>query len=239
MSDLTDPTSRIARNIKTVARIEHETLKQRSRLDYVTGGIAAFTGSIWFVVANAVLFTVWIWINRPGHEVFDAYPFTLLTLSVSLEAIFLTAFVLMSQNQASKIADRRAQLDLQVNLLTEAEMTKVLQAVRAIARHLDMEGVLEDDETRELAESTNVEEIARAVDHHSSPPAASGSKDADATTSEPDFAPEGKEGATGATADMEDDAEAEGPPDQPTTATLPASERLSEIRRGRRGLVEP
>jgi uncharacterized membrane protein len=71
-----------------------------------------------------------------GNKPFDPFPFSLLTLIVSLEAIFLSTFVLISQNHASTIADKRADLDLQINLLAEHEVTHLLMLVDAIADHL-------------------------------------------------------------------------------------------------------
>jgi uncharacterized membrane protein len=82
-------------------------------------------------------FTGWLVINT-GHlfrfKPFDPYPFSFLTLVVSLEAIFLTVFVLMSQNRMARQADKRAHLDLQVDLLAEQELTVILYLLRAICQ---------------------------------------------------------------------------------------------------------
>jgi uncharacterized membrane protein len=172
MNDIPAPRGPVGRNIETIMRLEREALSRRSAIVLVGDAIAAFTGTAWFVFANAAFFAGWIWINRGGSaHVFDPYPYTLLTLVVSLEAIFLTAFVLMSQNEMARLADRRAQLDLQVNLLTEAEMTKVLQAIHAVARHLEADGVGQDEDIEELSQATDVEHLARQVARATDPAA--------------------------------------------------------------------
>ena len=88
------------------------------------------------VYLHAVWFIVWITINLrwiPGVKPFDPFPFGLLTMIVSLEAIFLSTFVLVSQNRMTVLADKRADLDLQINLLSEYEVTRILTLVDATA----------------------------------------------------------------------------------------------------------
>jgi uncharacterized membrane protein len=82
---------------------------------------------------------------------------------VSLEAIFLATFVLISQNRQAYLADRRSQLDLQVNMVTEEELTKLMGMVAGVRDHL---GIAEDQdqELDEMLESTDVERIAKASD---------------------------------------------------------------------------
>jgi uncharacterized membrane protein len=92
---------------------------------------------------------------------FDPFPFMLLSVSVSLEAIFLSTFVLIKQNRMSQRADQRAHLDLQINLLTEQEMTHVLQILQKIARRLQVP--LSEDELAELSQETSIEEVASEV----------------------------------------------------------------------------
>ena len=94
---------------------------------------------------------------------FDPYPFQLLCMLVSLEGVLLSTFVLIKQNRMSNRADRRAHLDLQMNLLTEKEVTKVIQLLERISDHL---GLTDhgDAETRELGQETAVDELARELD---------------------------------------------------------------------------
>ena len=94
---------------------------------------------------------------------FDPYPFSFLTLIVSLEAIFLSLFVLISQSRMSREADRRAHLDLQVNLLAEQENTKALEMLHRISQHLGLE-IPRDDEVHGLIEKTHVDHLASELD---------------------------------------------------------------------------
>jgi uncharacterized membrane protein len=125
--------------------------------------ITRWAGSGRSLVAHAVWFTVWVIVNigalKPIVEPFDPFPFSFLTMVVSLEAIFLTLFVLISQNRMSHEADRRAELDLQVNLLAEKESTMVLRMLRDIASHLGLKGSA-SKELRELLKETRVDELS-------------------------------------------------------------------------------
>ncbi len=96
-------------------------------------------GSFSFLIFHVVWFTVWIFLNIgiiPGIEAFDPFPFGLLTMVVSLEAIFLSVFVLISQNRAQKIADIREEVSLHVTTQSEKEVTETLRIVDAIAQNL-------------------------------------------------------------------------------------------------------
>lgn len=125
-------------NVETIARLEEAAQKQRSRMDCFVDAITQFCGRIAFVYLHAVLFAGWIGVNTlgPKHLRFDPYPFEFLTFSVSLEAIFLSAFILISQNRSAQLDTRRNELVLQIALLSEQENTKTLQLLDAIARKI-------------------------------------------------------------------------------------------------------
>ena len=92
-------------NIQAIARLEQQMLHSRSGADRIGAAITRIAGSLVFVGVHAVWFAAWIAVNAelvPGVPVFDPYPFSFLTLVVSLEAIFLAIFVLMSQNRAAR-----------------------------------------------------------------------------------------------------------------------------------------
>jgi uncharacterized membrane protein len=128
--------------------------------------VAAFSGSFAFFLVNAVAFAGWIVVNTgliPGVEPFDPYPFTFLTLVVSLEAIFLSIFVLASENRAALLAERRSQLDLQVNLLAEQESTAALQMLRALCGRFGID-VPARREDAELAEATAPESLVEEME---------------------------------------------------------------------------
>lgn len=94
---------------------------------------------------------------------FDRYPFDLLTLIVSLEAIFLRSFVLMAQNRMTTKSDRRAHLDLQVNMLAEQELTAMLQMLFALCRRSGVDVAIRDEQIRDLPKDTDIHQIAVAV----------------------------------------------------------------------------
>jgi uncharacterized membrane protein len=122
-----------ASNIQAVIALERETHRQRSFLDRITGAVTGVAGSAPFILGHLLWFAIWIGFNATARHPFDPRPFSLLTFVVSLEAIVLTGFVLMSQSRMTQLADRRAHLDLQVNLLAEQELTAILRVVSRIA----------------------------------------------------------------------------------------------------------
>ena len=151
-------------NVQAMRRLDDLALQNRSTADRVAEFVARFCGSIAFVWIHAILFTAWIvWNVAPGLPHFDAYPFTFLTLCVSLEAIFLSSFILISQNYEMRISDRRNRLDLQINLLAEQENTKMLQMLSRISKKLGM-GDEDDPEITALEEATRPETLARQIE---------------------------------------------------------------------------
>jgi len=152
----------VERNIATLLEVRHQTERTRTVQDRIADEITSFSGSLPFIYLHAAWFGIWIGVNLVGRWAFDPFPFGLLTLIVSLEAIFLSTFVLLSQNRQAEMADRRADLDLQINLLTEHEVTRVLTLVDAIADHLGLaEG--EDPEVDELKRDVAPEEVLREI----------------------------------------------------------------------------
>ena len=153
------------RNIKEISRIENEALQRRSRSERVGDIIATQAGRIWFIVVHAIWFLVWIAVNlgaAPGIPIFDQYPFALLTMVVSLESIFLSLFILMSQNRTSRQADERNHLDLQINLLSEHENTKMLLMLRALCMHHKLD-VGNDPEIKQLIERTEPAQVLQEI----------------------------------------------------------------------------
>jgi uncharacterized membrane protein len=107
-------------------------------------------------------------VDRPSRYTwcgfFDPFPFPFLTMTVSLEAIFLTLFVLASQSQFAVQSDKRAHLDLQVNLLAEREMTAVLRLLHDIANHLKVEGTLTVEQVNDLMKQTDIHQLTTDVE---------------------------------------------------------------------------
>ena len=151
-------------NIRAMRKLEELAVAKRTVADRIAEFVARFCGSITFVWIHAVLFAVWIgWNVLPHLPHFDPYPFTFLTLCVSLEAIFLSSFILISQNYEMRITERRSQLDLQINLLAEQENTKILQLLDRMAKKMGLyEG--DDPEVQVLEQATRPETLARQIE---------------------------------------------------------------------------
>ena len=117
-----------------------------------------------FVWIHVAIFTAWLGYNvLPVFKPFDPYPFTFLTLVVSLEAIFLSTFILISQNYDMRISERRNQLDLQINLLAEQENTLMLQMLDRIARKVGAH-VADDGQIKALEEATRPEALVEQIE---------------------------------------------------------------------------
>lgn len=154
----------IQRNIEAIVRLEESFVQNRTRAERIADAIANFSGSLTFIAIHIVVYGAWILVNAGvirGFHRFDPFPFLLLSVVVSLEAIFLSTFVLIKQNRMSKRADQRAHLDLQVNLLAEREMTLMLQMLQRIATRLGVRAP--DDQFEEFAEETSIEDLAREL----------------------------------------------------------------------------
>ena len=138
-------------NIRAMRKLEELAVAKRTVADRIAEFVARFCGSITFVWIHAVLFAVWIgWNVLPHLPHFDPYPFTFLTLCVSLEAIFLSSFILISQNYEMRITERRNQLDLQINLLAEQEKMGLYEE--------------DDPEIQVLEQATRPETLARQIE---------------------------------------------------------------------------
>jgi uncharacterized membrane protein len=157
----------LGKNIRDIAELEQRALHQRSTADKVSDSINRTTGSAPFALFHLTFFLLWILINTRVLSVidpFDPFPFSFLTLVVSLEAIFLSVFVLMSQNRMTRQADKRAHLDLQVDMLAEQELTAILQMVQALCKKQGVEVTLRDERLKELIKETDVHRVAAALD---------------------------------------------------------------------------
>ena len=157
----------VRKNIHAIAELEQRALHERRTADRVSDAISRTTGSVPFALFHLCWFVLWLLVNTrivPIVEPFDPFPFGLLTLVVSLEAIFLSVFVLMSQNRMTLQADKRAHLDLQVDMLAEQELTAILTMVHALCRKNGVEVALRNESLQELLEQTDVHTVAAALD---------------------------------------------------------------------------
>jgi uncharacterized membrane protein len=157
----------VKKNITSIARLEQEFIRQRTTLDRISDAISRFSGSIYFVIAHAVLFGVWIVVNTTGilgPYTFDPYPFIFLNSVLAVEAVLLCTFVLMSQNRQSRQSDQWAHINLQIGLLAEQESTKMLQLLPKICERLDLHDVAQDQDLKEMIRKTHVEELAEELE---------------------------------------------------------------------------
>ncbi len=153
-------------DVQTIAEVVE--LEQRDRLkmgfsDQVAALVTAVVGSMFMVWVNLAWFVAWISLHQTGIVDFDPYPFGLLTMIVSLEAIFFSLFVLIAQNRQAELADKRAKLDLQVNLIAEREVTKLVSMVQEIRSHLGL--AEEDPEVDAMQKPTRVRDLVSTMDH--------------------------------------------------------------------------
>jgi len=120
--------------------------------------------AIYFILFQLLAVAMWIGVNSRvvAIEAFDPYPFPILSVALSLEGVLLMSFILIRQSSMSDRVDRRSHLILQINLLTEQEVTKVLQMLQATGRHLGMKEMT-DAETAELIKDTAVESLGKEL----------------------------------------------------------------------------
>ncbi|MES2383732.1 MAG: DUF1003 domain-containing protein [Pseudomonadota bacterium] len=124
-------------NIEAILQLERERQARRPWAYRVAASIAGFCGTAPVLWLHAAFFTGWLAFNT-SRLAFDPFPFTFLTMVVSLEAIFLSFFIMIGQNIASRESERRHQLDLQINLLNEREMTALLRLMAKVADKLEI-----------------------------------------------------------------------------------------------------
>ena len=132
----------IRKNISAISDMQRRDVAARKPQERISDSITRFSGSTLFVFLHVIWFGLWILLNiglvhLPQISEFDPFPFGLLTMIVSLEAIFLSTFVLISQNRMSALSEKRAELDLQVNMLAEQKAAKTLELLEHIAQQLD------------------------------------------------------------------------------------------------------
>ena len=156
----------VERNIKALLERKQREDKERSAENRIADAITAFVGSMTFVYIHIVFFGTWILWNMGwlGLKPFDP-SLVILAMEASVEAIFLSTFVLISQNRMSAQADKRAELDLQVSLLTEHEVTHLIKMVKAIAQKMDI-AESGNPEIEELEKDVAPEKVMDSMEQH-------------------------------------------------------------------------
>jgi uncharacterized membrane protein len=139
----------LERNIEALLERQRAERRRGGLQERIAAGVTHFTGSLYFIYMHVLIVSAWVAINAGWTPLPKFDPtFVLLATIASVEAIFLTSFVLMAQNRMQADVDRRADLDLQISLLTEHELTELARIVSSLAVRM---GVAQAD-TREAAE---------------------------------------------------------------------------------------
>ncbi|MFI5162255.1 MAG: DUF1003 domain-containing protein [Sphingobacteriales bacterium] len=139
---------------------------ERKALDHISSGITGALGSMWFLVAYIVAFTVWICWNvglLRGLKPFDPFPFPILEMVVSLFAIILSLTVLINQNRQGRIEKIRQQVEFEVNVRAENEITKVLTMLHEIQQKMGLANKV-DPELEDMKEPIDIKQLHQTLD---------------------------------------------------------------------------
>ena len=176
MDDRTTPPGRnslpevagvVERNIQTLLQQRREEQGTRTRQERIADAIGRFIGSMAFVYLQLAVFGLWLAINLGWLSAIPRFDPTFVVLAVvaSVEALFLSTFVLITQNRMAAQANKRAELDLQVSLLAEHEITRLITLVTAMAEQMGLE-VAQDPELVELSQDVAPEKVMEKMDAH-------------------------------------------------------------------------
>lgn len=153
---------------RNIARMQQQRVEEEARAtlsERVSDRVTRFAGSMTFVVIHALAYGLWIAVNLgavPGIRPFDR-SFVVLAMEASVEAIFLSTFVLISQNRMMGAAAKQGDLDLQINLLAEHELTRLVSLVDGIAQHMGVE-VVSYEELSEIKQDVSPEAVLASLD---------------------------------------------------------------------------
>ena len=154
---------KVTRRREVIKSFKAKADAKRTRTEKFADWMTSYFGSINFLIINVAWFIIWIGYNTisiTGIIPFDPFPFGLLTMIVSLEAICLAVIVLISQNREARIAELREEVDLQINTITENELTKAIYLMTIL---MEKNGINIDDdpELKEMLLPVRSEEIER------------------------------------------------------------------------------
>jgi uncharacterized membrane protein len=154
-------------NIEAIAKLEHDALNRRTLTERVSDVIMKVVGQVGFLVAQLILVAGWSLVNLhviPGLKAFDPFPFGVLALVISSESVFLTIFVLISQGRMARQSERRSHLDLQVGMLSEQELTTILQMLQKLCIHMGVNVDSSKREVRSFSKTTDVHKLASELE---------------------------------------------------------------------------
>jgi uncharacterized membrane protein len=154
-------------NIDAIAKLEHDAFNRRTPTERISDIIMKIVGNVGFLLAQLLLITSWSLVNLhliPGLKAFDPFPFGVLALIVSSESVFLTIFVLISQSRMARQSERRSHLDLQVGMLSEQELTTILQMLQKLCHHLGVNVDSSKQEVQSFSKTTDVHKLASELE---------------------------------------------------------------------------
>jgi uncharacterized membrane protein len=152
-----------------MVELAQEARDDRTIVGRMADSVARVAGSVPFVAFHAAWFAAWLTFNSTRFA-FDPLPYSLLNVIVALEAVLLTSVVLMNQNHMTRLADRRTNLDLQVNLLAEQELTAMLHMLHGLCTKAGVHVSIRDERVEQLLAETDIRQIVVALDRELQPP---------------------------------------------------------------------
>ena len=154
-------------NIDAIAQLERDALDRRTPTERVSDVITKLVGNVGFLLAQLILISAWGLVNLhviPELKAFDPFPFGVLALVVSSESVFLTIFVLISQSRMARQSERRSHLDLQVGMLSEQELTTILQMLQTLCQHMGVNVESSRQEVQSFSKTTDVHKLASELE---------------------------------------------------------------------------
>ena len=154
-------------NIDAIAKLERDALDRRTLTERVSDVITKLVGNTGFLLGQLILISGWSLVNLHvirGIRVFDPFPFGVLALVVSSESVFLTIFVLISQSRMARQSERRSHLDLQVGMLSEQELTTILQMLQKLCQHIGVNVDSSKQEVQSFSNTTDVHKLASELE---------------------------------------------------------------------------
>ena len=161
----------VARNVALVRNLEKDSHERRSNSQVFSEAVARFCGDPKFLSCHLIACVIWLVGNAVLPFRVDPPPYHFLTLFVALEAIFLSMFILISQNRIQQVNEERAHIDLQINMLAEQESSHMLEMLMEIKAHLGMNNaaVANQDQAVALSEVTDVQKLIEQVQESGNP----------------------------------------------------------------------
>lgn len=151
-------------NIRAIAKLEHAALARRTRGQRISDKFVHTLGSWNFLIMQSIMFAIWIGLNVTGWiQHWDPYPFILLNLVLSFQAAYATPIIMMSQNRQSQAHELRNQLDLQINLLAEQELTKILTLLTKLCEKSGID-LTQDQDLLAMETNTRPSKIIKQIE---------------------------------------------------------------------------